>query len=74
MFHLMIFINKKNYVIIIKIFLSFIVKEAFNKKHLQLSNLKPQLLNKLNELNSFNTIINDLIKKITNSKKDLEKY
>jgi hypothetical protein len=69
----MIFINKKNYVIIIKIFLSFIVKEAFNKKHLQLSNLKPQLLNKLNELIYFNTIINDLIKKITNSKKDLER-
>ena len=49
------------------------INEAFNKKHLQLSNLKPQLLNKLNELNYFNTIINDLIKKITNSKKDLER-
>jgi len=49
------------------------INEAFNKKHLQLSNLKPQLLNKLNELNYFNTVINDLIKKISNSKKDLER-
>ncbi len=49
------------------------LQDAYNKRMSYINSQRPLLLNKLNELNSYNTFINNLFEKVTTAKKNIER-
>ena len=49
------------------------LQDAYNKRMSYINSQRPLLFNKLNELNSYNTFINNLFEKVTTAKKNIER-